>query len=469
MDIKKGTELEVAVTGLSSEGKGISKTDDGYVIFSAGTLPGDRALVKIKKKKSSYSESGLVSMLEPSPFRVSPQCSHFGTCGGCKIQSFDYRKQIEFKTGVVRNALQRIGGFTDLSVPEALPCDDIFYYRNKMEYSFSDDIWVENPANKSDSLFALGLHVPGFHSKIVDINDCKLQSEVSNRILGLTREFFLERNVSCYTTKTHSGLLRFLIIRQSRRTNDLMVNLVTSEYREDLMNEYSDFIKGNFVEVTTVVNGITKRKAQTSYSDEIHVITGSGIIEEKLRTSSGREFSFDISPNSFFQTNISQCEKLFKAAVEFAGLDSSDTVLDLYCGTGSISFFLAEKARHVTGVELVEDSIKDASANALKNGVGNCTFIASDIKDFLTGLEGKDRFSVAVLDPPRSGLHPEISKVLSESDFRRIIYVSCNPHTQARDLQIICAGGRYLPEKILPVDMFPHTLHVENIVSLLRV
>lgn len=460
MEIVKGSELELRIEDLSSEGTGVSRTGEGYVIFSSGTLPGDLATVKIRKKKSSYAEAELVELIESSPYRVEARCSHFGVCGGCKIQDLGYSRQLEYKTGVVRNAIQRIGGFDNVSVPEALASPEIFHYRNKMEFSFSDDVWRDDPSSVSPKRFALGLHVPGFHSKIVDIDECFLQSEISNRILVFTRRFFLERDIDCYTTKTHTGLLRFLIIRQSKRTTELMVNLITNEHRTQLMKEYTAELVRMHPEINTVVNGITNRKAQTAFADEIHVMYGPGKISETLTTAEGKQLSFEISPNSFFQTNVLQCENLFRTAVDFAQLTADDRVLDLYCGTGTISFFLAERSKAVTGVELVEDSIKDAIRNAAGNGISNCTFIASDIKDFLEESAQSGEFNVAVLDPPRSGLHPRICELLSESTFRRIVYVSCNPHTQARDLQLICSKGNYAIENVRPVDMFPHTLHV---------
>jgi len=338
-----------------------------------------------------------------------------------------------------------------------------------MEFSFSDDVWRTDPKETSEVKFALGLHVPGFHSKIVNIDECRLQSDVSNKILNITRNFFEAKEVRSYTTKTHSGYLRFLIIRQTKRTSQLMVNLITSEYDEVLTKEFSDHLLSAIPEISTIINSVSRRKAQIAVADESFVIHGSGMMNEKLRSATGREFIFDISPGSFFQTNIFQCEKLFDTAVEFADIKSDDKVLDLYCGTGAISFFLSEKARSVTGVELVEDSIIDARKNAEHNGIANCTFVVSDIKDYLESNESQKNFSVVMLDPPRSGLHPAISEILSFSTYRKIVYVSCNPQTQARDLQLICAKGNYRIDRVQPFDMFPHTVHVENIVSLEKV
>lgn len=477
---KKGDEIVTGVTELNSEGKGVSKLEDGFVIFSTGTLPGDEALIKIQRKKSSYAEAKLVELIKRSPFRIEPKCRFFGICGGCKIQNFEYHKQTEYKTNVVKNAFERIGGFKDLIIPDTLKCDEVFFYRNKMEFSFSDDKWFTNedfekvPLNEEiqETLkeekykFALGLHVPKFHSKIVDIDECFLQSELSNNILNFTRDFFKSRTVSGYSTKTQSGFLRFLIIRQSKNTNDLMVNLITHDYDEELLEEYSLQLKNHFPGITTIINSISQKKAQVAVGEKEYILLGSGFISEKLRTHEGNEFTFNISPQSFFQTNTRQAEKLFNIALEFSEFRKSDNVLDLYCGAGSISIFISKHVNKVLGIELIEDAIKDAEKNVKLNQVGNAEFICSDIKDYLENKNYIDQYNKLILDPPRSGLHPKICEILSETKFEKIIYVSCNPHTQARDLQIITGKGNYKIEKIQPVDMFPHTYHVENVVSM---
>ncbi|MCB0726549.1 MAG: 23S rRNA (uracil(1939)-C(5))-methyltransferase RlmD [Ignavibacteria bacterium] len=467
--IKKGDELSVNVIELNSEGRGVSKLEDGFVIFSTGTLPGDEALVKISKKKSSYAEAKLTEIIKPSEFRLDPVCSHFGVCGGCKIQNYAYDKQIEYKVNVVKNAIERIGGFKDLKISEAVKADEIFFYRNKMEFSFSDDEWLTDiDKEEVKEKFALGLHVPKFHSKIVNIEKCFLQSELSNDVLNITREFFKSRGISVYSTKTHTGYLRFLIIRQSSNTKDFMVNLITYDHDEILMEEYSDLLKNNFPVISTIINSISDKKAQVATGEAEYVLHGPGHIFEKLRSSEDRAFDFKISPQSFFQTNTLQAEKLFNVITEFGDFKKVDNVLDLYCGAGSISIFISDLVGKVLGVELVEDAIKDANVNKGINEIENAEFICSDIKDFLTGNEDVKNYNKLILDPPRSGLHPKICEILSDTDFEKIIYVSCNPHTQARDLQIICSGGKYKIENVRPVDMFPHTYHVENVISLIR-
>jgi len=466
--IKKGDEIIVDVIDLSSEGKGISKLEEGLVIFSNNTLPGDKALINIRRKKSSYAEAKLIEILKSSEFRISPRCRYFGVCGGCKLQNYDYKKQIEYKTNVVKNAFERIGGFNNLIIPDTQPCDEIFYYRNKMEFSFSDDKWVEEKdLNYARENFVLGLHVPKFHSKIVDIEECFLQSEISNEILNFTRKFFKSRNVSVFSTKTQSGFLRFLIVRQSE--SDLMINLITFSHNENLMTEYTKELTKNFPEISTLINSISQKKAQVAVGEREYVLYGNGFIIEKLKSHWQKEYSFKISPQSFFQTNTLQAEKLFNILTDFGEFGKSDNILDLYCGTGSISIFISEMVNKVTGVELIEDSIGDARENAKLNKITNAEFICSDIKDFLEQENIIIEYNKLILDPPRSGLHPKICEVLSETKFDKILYVSCNPHTQARDLQIMCGKNNYTIEKIQPLDMFPHTYHVENVVSLKRV
>jgi len=471
--IKKEDEISVDVIDLTSEGKGISKLEDGFVIFSEKTLPGDKALIKILRKKSSYAEAKLIKIERPSEYRIDAECSHFGICGGCKIQNYDYIKQVEFKTNVVKNAFERIGGFSNLEIPVALQSNNIFHYRNKMEFSFTDDEWLdEKDMDKVKGKYVLGLHVPKFHSKIVEINKCYLQSDLANGVLNLTNQFFKSRNIPVYSTKNQTGILRFLIIRECKNTNDLMVNLITFDYDEKLMKEYSEELINKFPEITTIINSTSQKKAQVAYGENENILYGNGFITEKLKRKSNqganKEFDFKISPQSFFQTNTLQAEKLFGVLVDFAEFSKGDNVLDLYCGTGSISIFISDLVNKVTGVELIPNSINDAGTNSKLNDTDNCEFICSDIKDFLEKTVVSGNFNKLILDPPRAGLHPKICEILSDTQFEKIIYVSCNPQTQARDIQIICSKENYVIDKIQPVDMFPHTYHIENIVSLIR-
>jgi len=472
MNVKKGTQLNVSITDLSTEGKGIFKTEEGFVIFVEKLIPGDKAIVEIIRKKSGYAEAKLMELTEKSENRIEPRCKHFGTCGGCKFQYLPYQNQLEYKRKVVVDAFERIGGFRIPEIPAVIGSDDFYNYRNKMEFSFSDDKWYDVPVDgKPVPDFALGLHVPKFYTKVLDIEKCFLQSEISNRILNLTREFFKTKGTSIYSTKTHSGFLRFLIIRQTKNTGDLMLNLVTYDYNEQLIKEYSNLIKSEIPEVTTFVNSFSTKKAQVAFGEDLKIIFGDGFILEKLNNKI-RDLIFKISPNSFFQTNTIQAEKLYSVAMEYLEPDRDDVVLDLYCGTGSISLFIADRVKKVTGVELIEEAIENAKENAEINGIGNAEFVLSDIKEYLKKeiLSGDINLSATkiILDPPRSGLHPDICKILSETSFKKIVYISCNPVTQARDIAAICSTGKYSIEKIQPVDMFPQTHHIENICLLIK-
>ncbi|MFA5011531.1 MAG: 23S rRNA (uracil(1939)-C(5))-methyltransferase RlmD [Ignavibacteria bacterium] len=465
--VKKNQEIELKIESLNSEGMGVARVGEGFVVFCKDALPGDEVTAKIRKVKKNYAEAIAININKESPHRVKPRCKHFGVCGGCKVQNYSYDKQAEYKTDAVRNAFDKIGGIKDLTISPAIKSDNEYYYRNKMEFSFSDEKWLTNlDENKEKENFAVGFHLPRFHTKILDIEECFLQSEVTSNILNHARRFFKERGVSVYTTKTHSGYLRFLIVRECKRTDDLMVNLITYDYNEVLMNEYTEEMKKEFPLVTTLINSFTQKKAQVAFAEDVKILYGNGYITEKLIGGS-KEYLFKISPNSFFQTNTLQAEKLYSTATEFGGFTKGDNILDLYCGTGSISIYISEMVNKVKGVELIVESIESARENAKLNGIENAEFEVSDIKDFLLNFKDST-YNKVILDPPRSGLHPDICEVLSGSDFEKIVYVSCNPVTQARDLSIIMNKGKYRIGRVQPVDMFPQTYHVENVVEILR-
>ena len=310
----------------------------------------------------------------------------------------------------------------------------------------------------------MGYHIPGFIDKIIDIRACYLQSLETNKILNLTREFFKSRNITVYSTKTHSGYLRFLTVRRSVANNDLMVNLITYDENPELIAEYSELLQKEVPEVTTFVNSLTTSKAQVALADNFNTIFGKGFIEEKIGN-----YKFKITPNSFFQTNSKQCEKLFKQVVQFGEFSQTERVLDLYCGCGAISLYISGLVKSVYGVELSSESIEMANVNAELNAVNNCMFEAKDVKDYLEEIispenSTAERFDTFVLDPPRSGLHPKAAEYILRYLPEKIIYVSCNPGTQARDLALL--KDSYEITKIQPVDMFPHTFHIENVVRL---
>lgn len=468
--LEQGAIVQLEVTGAAFEGKAVARFH-GFVVFVEGGVPGDVVNAKVMRCKKQFAEARVVDVLQPSPRRIQPRCRHFGVCGGCKWQHVDYPSQLHWKQGHVLESFQHIGGFEHPEVLPIIGADEIYFYRNKMEYSFSDREWLtERPdssinrqsttANRQFSVF-LGLHVPQRYDKVLDLQECFLQSEVSIQILKFTRNFARRLDLPVYSGKTEKGYLRFLVIRQSKRTNELMVNLVTSEERPEVMRQYAQELCAEIPGVTTIVNTINRKKAQVASGEKEVVVVGEGTIREVLGNR-----TFSISAASFFQTNTAQAERLYTVARDFADLRKTDTVYDLYCGTGTIALFLAEEVSRVVGIESVGIALRDAERNAGVNGVENCSFVLGDLRERLTKrtewMSDYPKPDVLVIDPPRSGMHPDVVNEIVRMGVPRIVYVSCNPATQARDAKALCES-RYILRKLQPVDMFPHTYHVENV------
>lgn len=496
--LKRGMELQLQIADSAFEGKTVSKLD-GFVIFVEGAVPGDIVSAKITKVKKSFAEARVVRVVQPSALRVEPPCRYFGTCGGCKWQQVDYPAQLQFKQQHVVDAFERIGGFQDLPLFPIIGADEIFFYRNKMEFSFSDRQWLDIPPQQSraelppsektssggelppspeelpsrisntehrisnDEVF-VGLHVPQRYDKVLDIQECHLQSDVSNQILSFVRMYARRNGLDVYTTDRHAGYLRFLVIRQSQRTGELMVNLVTFDDRPEVMRRFAEELRSAIPGITTVVNTINSKKAQIAFGETERVYYGEGVIHERL----GKHL-FTISSSSFFQTNTAQAEKLYGVAKSFAEFKPSDIVWDLYSGTGTIALFVSEAVKEVVGIESVESAVRDAERNARLNNVQNCSFILGDLKERLTKdtswMNTRVKPDVMIIDPPRGGMHPKVVDEILEIAPPRIVYVSCNPATQARDAKMLCAE-KYRLVKLQPVDMFPHTYHIENVVRL---
>ena len=476
--VKRGDEVSLEISGSAFEGKSVARLE-GLVVFVEGAVPGDTIAARISKVKKNLVEARLLRLLKPSPLRREPRCFHFGTCGGCKWQHVDYGGQLQFKQQHVVDAMERIGGFSDVPIRPIIGAEEIFFYRNKMEFSFCDQEWLATPPpppvvgqtgditvdHAAHGVF-LGLHVPQRFDKILDLKECHLQSETSNRILGFTREWCRNRGTKVYSTEDDSGYLRFLVIRQSRHTNEVMVNLVTRTDDPDFMREYSDALKLAIPSITTIVNTINPRKAQIASGELERVYAGEGVIREHLGPC-----TFVISAGSFFQTNTAQAERLYEVVRQFGAFKKSDTVYDLYSGTGSIAIFISQDVDRVIGVESTESALADAERNCTTNGITNCRFILGDLKDRLTVDNGWMQEypvpDVIILDPPRSGVHPKVVEKLLGIGAPKIVYVSCNPATQARDLKALCTGYRI--DQMQPVDMFPHTYHIENVALLSRI
>jgi 23S rRNA (uracil1939-C5)-methyltransferase len=468
--MKRGEELVLTLDGFAFEGKSVARLE-GLVVFVTGAVPGDTVRVRLTKIKKTFCEAEALEVLVPSGERTDPQCRYFGVCGGCRWQNVRYDAQLAFKRQHVVDALERIGGFQGIDVRPTLGCDQPYYYRNKMEFSFGQR-WLSreemaaghNPAT-NNPLFALGLHLPGRFDRVLDLDECWLQSELSVRIVNHLRRFTLAHQLTIYSTFTHEGFLRNLVIRQSKQTNEVMVNLVTRDDRPDLMTTLTAALLADFPEITTVCNNITERKSQVALGDRERVYHGPGYINERIGTRLYR-----ISANSFFQTNTLQAERLYDTVRAYGRLTPTDIVYDLYSGTGTIALHIADHVRSVIGVESTPAAVEDAHRNAAVNGVGNCRFLLGDLRGVLArekDLVGESGTpDVIILDPPRAGMHEDVVRSVMNLLPKRIVYVSCNPATQARDLKMLAEKYRITDGQ--PVDMFPHTFHIENVVALSR-
>jgi 23S rRNA (uracil1939-C5)-methyltransferase len=461
--------LEIIITDLGAEGNGIGRTSDDFVVFVKNTVPGDSARIKVKKVRKNYAEANLLEIIDYSPHRTEPECSYFGTCNGCKMQNINYMHQIDIKKRIVLNAFERIGGFQNIKIPPILGSTNTYYYRNKLEFSFSNQRWLtveDLDKENAEKSFALGFHMPGFIDKVLDIKKCYLQSDLSNKILNLNRDFFKSKGETIYSTKSHEGYLRYLIIRQSYNTSDLMVNLITHTENKSLINEYAEILRSEVPEITTFVNSISTSKAQVAQGDYYNTIFGDGFIREKIG-----DYLFKITPSSFFQTNSLQAKTLFDTLVELSKFEKDENVLDLYCGAGAISIYISHMVNKILGIEMNEDAIEMAKENAMMNGITNCEFSAYDVKGYLFSVIHSEteipyHYDTIILDPPRSGIHPKSAEYILALEPQKIIYVSCNPATQARDIKLL--EEKYDITAIQPVDMFPHTFHIENVARLDR-
>ncbi|MCU0595453.1 MAG: 23S rRNA (uracil(1939)-C(5))-methyltransferase RlmD [Desulfobacterota bacterium] len=489
--MRKGDTIELQIDRMAFGGQGIARLD-GRVIFVKGAVPGDRARALILRNKKAYAEAKIQELLVPSSDRIEAPCPYFGFCGGCQWQHVKYERQLEFKRGHVEEALSHIGSLSGIEVLDPIPSEKKFGYRNKMEFSFSDRPWLPNPplskagceeigstdphvipvkaGNRSDVKtairpplhgqrggFALGLHVPGTFDKIIDVEACLLQQERGNEILREVKRFARESGLRPYGIKSHEGFWRFLTLRHSSYHDEWMVNLVTSENRAKALAPLAQDLTTRFPNVKTVLNNITSRKASIAVGEKEEVLAGAGTIQDRIGSS-----VFQISANSFFQTNTLGAERLYGKVVEFAELAGRETVLDLYSGTGTIPIFLARSAKRVIGMEIAESAVADARRNCEANGIDNCDFILGDIRENLSLV--RIHPEVMVIDPPRAGMHQDVLSRVLEIGAKRIVYVSCNPATLARDLGLM--QEHYHTLEIQPVDMFPHTYHVESVAKL---
>ena len=455
----------VTIEAVAAEGKALSHVD-GMVVFVDFAVPGDVVDIQVYKKKKNYMEGFIKRIVKPSEHRLEPFCKHFGVCGGCRWQPLPYEMQLEAKRQQVEDQLVRIG---HLEVPEirpTLPSEATRYYRNKLEFSASCSRWLlkdEDPSTLSDKdRMALGFHVGKFFDKVLDIQQCHLQKEPSNAIRLFIKRFCLENGCEFYNIRENHGFFRNVFVRSTEK-GDFMLILVFAREEEEKRTALLNALVKEFPQISSLYYVINE-KLNDSIADQSPVLFyGEDAIYEEMEG-----LRFKIGPKSFYQTNSRQAYRLYSVAREFAALSGNELVYDLYTGTGTIAQFVSAKAAKVIGIEYVPEAIEDARLNADANGITNCDFFAGDMKDVLNEafIAAHGRPDVIILDPPRAGIHPDVAQVILNAAPQRMVYVSCNPASQARDLAILCRD--YEITAVQPVDMFPHTMHVENVVALKR-
>ena len=459
---------KVTITDVAAEGKAVAKVNE-LVIFVPYVVPGDVVDLQVKRKKNHYAEAVAVKFHEKSPLRTEPFCSHFGVCGGCKWQCLSYEEQLKYKQKQVFDNLTRIG---KVELPEFRPIlgsEKTRFYRNKLEFTFSNKRWLTEEEVKQDVKYdqmnAVGFHIPGAFDKVLAIDKCWLQDDISNQIRNAVRDYAYAHNFPFFDLRTQEGLLRNIMIRTSS-TGELMVVLqckVTDDEGRRKMEEILQFMADSFPQITSLMYVINNKCNDTIGDLDVEVFKGNDHIFEEMEG-----LRFKVGPKSFYQTNSEQAYNLYKVAREFAGLTGNELVYDLYTGTGTIANFVARQARKVVGIEYVPEAIEDAKVNSALNSIDNTLFYGGDMKDILTNdfIAEHGRPDVIITDPPRAGMHNDVIDVILAAEPKRIVYVSCNPATQARDLQLL--DGKYKVTAVQPVDMFPHTHHVENVVQLER-
>lgn len=462
--MKKQIVLEnVEIADVAAEGKALARIDD-MVVFTQYAVPGDVVDIIVTKKKHSYMEGRVSQFRKLSNVRCEAKCEHYGICGGCKWQILPYEEQIRHKQKQVVDALTRIG---HLELPEVSPIlgsKKTYEYRNKLEYTFSNRRWVPFGESREElsgqELYGVGFHIPGMFDKVLDIRKCHLQVDISNQIRNEIRQYALEHNLEFFDLRNQGGFLRTLMVRTTS-TGELMIVVV---FYNDMKNEREallEHIAQKFPEITSLLYVINQKCNDTITDQEIKVFKGTEAIYEEMEG-----LRFKIGPKSFYQTNSEQAYELYKVARNFAELEGNELVYDLYTGTGTIANFVSRKCRQVIGIEYVPEAIEDAKVNSKINNIDNTLFYAGDMKDMLTDgfIREHGRPDVIITDPPRAGMHEDVVNVILNAEPRRIVYVSCNPATQARDLAMLCQ--KYVITAVQPVDMFPHTHHVENVVQL---
>ncbi len=455
----------VAITDIAAEGKALARVND-MVLFVPYCVPGDIVDVQVTRRKPSFMEGRVVRLVRPSVQRCAPKCSHFGECGGCKWQILPYEEQLRYKQQQVVDALTRIGKVALPTISPIIGSKHIYGYRNKLEFTCADRQWLSwdtiraaGGLDKVDTSYGIGFHIPNCFDKVLDIASCHLMSPINDRIRNAVRSFARENGLTFHNEHSHEGQLRTLIIR----TNHLGEVMLIVVWGADPDLRLMCFLRDSFPEIVSLLYVVNKKLNDTIADQEVIVFSGQDHIMEEMEG-----LHFKVGPKSFYQTNTEQAYALYKVARSFAELSGRELVFDLYTGTGTIANFVARQAHRVIGIEYVPEAIEDAKVNASLNGLSNTQFIAGDMKDILTGsfVSTHGRPDVIITDPPRAGMHEDVVNTILSAAPQRIVYVSCNPATQARDLNLL--DSTYRVARVQPVDMFPHTQHVENVVQLVR-
>lgn len=453
----------IEITGIAAEGKALTRIDD-MVVFVPYCVPGDVVDLQVTKKKHSFMEARVERLVKPSAHRCEPVCKHYGECGGCKWQILPYEDQLRYKQQQIVDNLTRIGKVELPEISPILGSKHVYEYRNKLEFTFSDRKWLSWDVIRAagglehvDTAYGVGFHIPNCFDKVLDITECHLMPDINNRIRNNIRTFAREHGISFYNEHAHEGQLRTLIIRTNHR-GEVMLIVVWGEAPDMRLMEY---LQQTFPEIVSLLYVVNQKLNDTISDQEVHVFAGQDHIMEQME-----DLQFKVGPKSFYQTNTEQAYELYKVAREFAGLTGNELVFDLYTGTGTIANFVAHQAKQVIGIEYVPEAIEDAKVNARLNRLDNTLFFAGDMKDILNRdfIAQYGRPDVIITDPPRAGMHEDVVKTILAAEPKRIVYVSCNPATQARDLNLL--DEKYKVTRVQPVDMFPHTQHVENVVQL---
>lgn len=457
----------IKLISAGSKGVAIGRTEEGKTVLVSGAVPGDVVHARVKKSKSNYYEAEMAELVEESPFRVKPVCIHFGVCGGCKWQNLSYEKQLDIKQDEVYNHIKRIAGIDDFITVPILGSEEHYYYRNKMEFSFSNARWLtpyeisseENYGNRD----ALGFHIPGMWSKILDLKECHLQEDPSNAMRLAIRNYAVQNGLEFFDVKQQQGFLRTVMFRQNSKGEWMVLFQLYREEKDHQRNLF-DYLLNEFPQIKTLLFAINSKQNDSLYDQDVQTYFGEGYLMEEMEG-----LHFKIGPKSFFQTNYKQALNLYQKTLQFADLQGHEVVYDLYTGTGTIAQYVARKAKHVIGIESVQESINAAKEHAALNGLINCTFYCGDMKEIFNDefIAQHPRADVLITDPPRDGMHQKVVEQILKIAPEKIVYVSCNSATQARDLALM--KEHYKLVKILPVDMFPQTHHVENIALLHKI